>query len=104
MLALHLQGSVEHTAALGANGTAARRRRSLVQPRALSGVVLLHRTGLVLVLVLVLVGGLAPSAAAPAAAGPPPLRGVPLAVGVGAEYEGVGEAAARLADERVGHR
>ena len=104
MLALHLQGSVEHTAALGANGTAARRRRSLVQPRALSGVVLLHRTGLVLVLVLVLVGGLAPSAAAPAAAGPPPLRGVPLAVVVGAEYEGVGEAAAQLADERVGHR
>ena len=36
LLALHLQGSVEHTAALGANGTAAR-RRSLVQPRAASG-------------------------------------------------------------------
>ncbi|EOD05032.1 hypothetical protein EMIHUDRAFT_439062 [Emiliania huxleyi CCMP1516] len=65
LLALHLQGSVEHTAALGANG------------------------------------GLAPSAAAPAAAGPPPLCGLPLAVVVGAEYEGVGEAAARLADERV---
>ena len=67
---------------------------------------MLHRTGLVLVrvLVLVLVGGLAPSAAAPAAAGPPPLCGLPLAVVVGAEYEGVGEAAARLADERVGHR
>jgi len=62
LLALHLQGSVEHTAALGANG------------------------------------------GAPAAAGPPPLRGVPLAVVVGAEYEGVGEAAARLADQRVGHR
>ena len=96
LLALHLQGSVEHTAALGANGTAARRRRSLVHSRALSGS-LGH-------IALVLVGGSAPSAAAPTSAGPPPLRGVPLAVVVGAEYEGVGEAAARLADERVGHR